>query len=105
MFLIVAGYSFAHYSRKRLLPDSDPDKATADFGYALGENLRDSFGDFDALDSYDSVTELVLFCSSTFLLCVVCFNLLVGVLSDKMAQVMEDFETNSFKKLCQNVLK
>ena len=61
-----------------------------------------AFGDFSLAYTDMSLIDSFLFFSSTFLICLIMMNLFIGILSEKLAEVLESRADakNEYVELC-----
>ena len=60
-----------------------------------------TFGDFQEQAQIESPIQYFIFYLSCFLLLVVMMNLLIGIISEKLGEVLEQREKNEYYELCQ----
>ena len=70
----------------------------------LGSMFTLAFGEFGSYDDVDSVLQEVLFSFATLALLLIMMNLLIGILSETLAQILENKERNEYISLCNIVL-
>jgi hypothetical protein len=59
------------------------------FGLMLQQSLFVSFGDFGSVDDYVYWDEYLIFILMVLFLCLIMLNLLIGIVSNEMEQVLE----------------
>ena len=77
----IIGFTLAHYWRSRLLETEEDDP----MGVSFSTIFMLSFGDFGLYYENMTFIDAVIFFAATFLLTVVMMNLLIGILSEKLA--------------------
>ena len=63
-----------------------------------------SFGDFGGTDTFNCWEMSVIFAFTVFVLCLVMLNLLIGVISDVLAKILENEEQTSYRSLGDIIL-
>jgi hypothetical protein len=99
--VLIAGFTLATYYRQILLLDeSDADYSSmSDHGYSV---IMTALGDFGAqTENLDSMVLYAIFFLATLIILIVMMNLLIGIISERLAEVIEQKEKNSYFELCQ----
>jgi hypothetical protein len=76
-------------------------------GYFATNVFTNAFGDFSLLYNGMSLIDTFFFFSSTLLICLVMMNLFIGILSEKLAEVLESRAEpmNEYAELCELIFQ
>jgi uncharacterized protein YneF (UPF0154 family) len=97
--VLITGFTLATYYRQKLMLDEDEE------GLPISEHAYGTFmtalGDFESqTNTLDSLVLYFIFFSATLIILIVMMNLLIGIISERLAEVIEQKEKNSYFELC-----
>jgi hypothetical protein len=95
------GFSLAFFWRS--IDTIDMDEHVSWFNRFLGV-FYITFGDFHETDYYTSGFDWVYFFFANLLICVVMMNLLIGILSEKLAEIIENRDQLLYNELLDLII-
>lgn len=98
LLVLLVGFTLATYFRQ-ILYHGEEETGLASHTYAT---FMTALGDFESqTETLNSIVLYFIFVASTVLILIVMMNLLIGIISEKLAEVLEQKEKNDFYELCQ----
>jgi hypothetical protein len=98
--VLLAGFTFATYYREILLHTAPEDSLS--IGDHTFNIAMTALGDFGAqTETIDSAILMLIFFLAALIILIVMMNLLIGIISEKLAEVLEQKEKNDYFELCQ----
>jgi hypothetical protein len=82
---MVSGFAFSTYYREVLLETDNTDSVL----HHLRWTIFTMFGDFGNSDNIDNPTGMFIFYFTCFIMLIVMMNLLIGIISEKLSEVLE----------------
>jgi ABC-type transport system involved in multi-copper enzyme maturation permease subunit len=98
--VLVSGFALATYYRQILLhEEGDESLPFSEHGY---NTIMTALGDFGAqTETLESFTLFIIFFLACLIILIVMMNLLIGMISERLAEVLEQKEINDNFELCQ----
>lgn len=89
LFIMMFGFTFANYYRVHMIsPDTDEEIKLFERMY---DTFLTAFGDFGATDHLDgALIPYAIFFVAVFFILIVMMNLLIGIIGDELAKIMEN---------------
>jgi hypothetical protein len=97
--VLISGFALATYYRQILLHEEGNEVLPfSQFGY---NTVMTALGDFGAqTETLESFTLSLMFFLTCFIILIVMMNLLIGIISERLAEVLEQKEKNDMLELC-----
>ena len=101
LLVLIAGFSFSTYYRQVMNKLEDEEDANMGLLIHVYSIFMTALGDFGLFtEKIDSVVLYIMFILATFIILIVMMNLLIGIISEKLAEVLEQKEKNDYRELC-----
>jgi hypothetical protein len=97
----IAGFALAFYWKDKINTEIDDSRIGGQFTSVF----MNAFGDFGMVYDDMTIIDSFLFFSGSFLICLIMMNLFIGILSEKLATVLEERAEprNEYAELCDLV--
>ena len=90
--IMMVGFTTAYNYRNIL----DVDKENISFGLIFHDVFFNAFGDFSVAESNESKIDWFFFFAATLLICLIMLNLFIGILSEKLSEMLEERQKNEY---------
>jgi hypothetical protein len=99
LLVLIAGFAFSTFFRQVMNKhDNDEGKGLMYHAYST---FMTALGDFAMqTEDLDSIVLYIIFILAAFIILIVMMNLLIGIISEKLAEVLEQKEKNDYRELC-----
>jgi uncharacterized membrane protein YbjE (DUF340 family) len=96
--VLISGFTFSTYGQ---FIGNDQDENLGLLTHLFSFFLV-SLGDFSMQggENIDSTVLAIIFVLATFIILIIMMNLLIGIISEKLAEVLEQREKNDYRELC-----
>ena len=99
LFIMMIGFSMSQFFRALL----DDDMVNSEFWVDVHDILFNAFGDFAHSEKSETGLDWFLFVLATFIICLIMMNLFIGILGEKLSEILENREKNDYCELCSIV--
>jgi uncharacterized membrane protein YbjE (DUF340 family) len=101
LLVIIVGFSFSTYFRQVMNKTEYDEDVSEALPLHVFSFFMTALGDFGLItENLDSNVLFVTFILATFIILIVMMNLLIGIISEKLAEVLEQKEKNDYRELC-----
>jgi hypothetical protein len=96
LFILMFGFSLSQYFRHLI----DDEMVNSEFWIDVHDILFNAFGDFAHSEKEDSSLDWFFFVLATFIICLIMMNLFIGILGEKLSEMLENKEKSDYCELC-----